>query len=237
MATFNARTLRAHGEGLDTRSPLFLGKVQALQTVCAHKTLGIVALQETRWPATTRVTGTFYTMFFSAADSKGSYGCALWFAHSDASGHRLGTFPSTSLHCLIAEPRILAVDVAAPHCNAVVVCYHAPHSGTTSEAREAWWTDLTARLQRLASSRDIIFLGDANARVGSTLSQAVGPHDSQQENHAGALLHAAVSTLGLCIPSTLTDVCHSGSVRTWHDNYGGFHRLDYVSLPLAWKPQ
>eukprot|EP00974_Lingulodinium_polyedra_P070319 6804991-Lingulodinium_polyedra.AAC.1 len=50
--------------------------------------------------------------------------------------------------------------------------------------------------------RPLVVLMDANARLGSVQSEAVGPHAPEEENEPGAALHACLQARGLFIPQT-----------------------------------
>ena len=111
-----------------------------------------------------------------------------------------------------------------------VVVAHAPHSGVDVALRDAWWQDLSCRL---AGQPDIVLLVDANARLGSSVSDAVGCGGMcQQEDTSGALFHRTLVELGLCVPATFGPV--DATAFTWVANGGATHRIDYIAVPGAW---
>ena len=77
---------------------------------------------------------------------------------------------------------------------------------------------------------------DANARVGSNVSEAIGDVDGVRENFAGAEMHAVLREHSLCLPATL--VGEPGDGFTWISPDARVRRrLDYVAVPQAWLPR
>ena len=72
---------------------------------------------------------------------------------------------------LHAYPRLLVVRVTARRFQCTVAVARAPHSGEVLATRDAWWADLSRRLSGLP---DVVLLVDANGRLGSSISGAVG---------------------------------------------------------------
>ena len=87
----------------------------------------------------------------------------------------------------------------------------------------------------MVGSRDNIFLIDANARVGSSSSAAVGQDGfSEDENEVGHMFHKFMLASDLVAPATFQK---SGvSQHTWISPVGAKHRIDFVLVPLHWLP-
>ena len=111
-----------------------------------------------------------------------------------------------------------------------LVVAHAPHSGVDVAVRSLWWEDLS---RRLAGQPDVVLLVDADARLGSSVSAAVGSGGMcQQEDLSGAMFHRTLVELGLCVPATFGPL--DESAFTWVANGGASHRIDYVAVPGTW---
>ena len=109
----------------------------------------------------------------SAAAAKGHYGTELWF-HK-----RLGVSKQTAWR-IASEPRLLVVRAPLEEEECLFAAANAPHS------QPQWWEELPAKLA--AWNRDdlpIVMMVDANAKVGSKQSAAVGPAAPEEENEAG----------------------------------------------------
>ena len=79
--------------------------------------------------------------------------------------------------------------------------------------------------QAPACSEFCTFFIDANARVGSIVSEAVGDVHPDEESPNGALFHAWLLRLRLCALSTFRCKGHGG---TWRSSVGQLRRIDYV---------
>ena len=71
---------------------------------------------------------------------------------------------------------------------------------------------------------------DANSRLGSTTSAAIGPHQADDENVKGGFLHNWLLQHDLFLPQTF-DTCHDGDGATWTHPAGTTARLDFVAVP------
>ena len=80
---------------------------------------------------------------------------------------------------------------------------------------------------------------DANAQVGSIVSEAIGPHAQEPENSTGTIFREFLEAHSLCAPATFYGVCgeclHSASEPTWTSPRGFSRRIDYVVVPQAWR--
>ena len=120
--------------------------------------------------------------------------------------------------------------VTARRFQCTIAVAHAPHSGEALAARDAWWADLS---RRLSGQPDLVLLVDANGRLGSSTSAAVGNGGfCQDEDSNGGLLHRSLLELGLCVPATFGPL--DASAFTWVSNGGCVHRIDYVAVPSDW---
>ena len=86
--------------------------------------------------------------------------------------------------------------------------------------QEKWWQEITAMTQgRPQPTAELLALIDANCRVGSIASQAVGPVEQQGEDAGGELLQDFLGKCGLLAANTFDGTGR----RTWvaHQRTGG----------------
>ena len=132
-------------------------------------------------------------MLHSSADDKGHYGIGLWantmeaYAHSDDQQWFLQRGHFTVLAC---QPRLLVAQICAPFLRLTVVVAHAPSEVRGNEGTAAaFWSECRAALSRRVKDSEVVVLTDANARIGSLTSEAVGPCWAETETRAGQAFH------------------------------------------------
>eukprot|EP00969_Alexandrium_andersonii_P083807 3697770-Alexandrium_andersonii.AAC.1 len=69
---------------------------------------------------------------------------------------------------------------------------------------------------------------DANARLGSVASQAVGNYASVPEDESGTLFREWAEGAGMAVATTFPEVAQGVQPGTWTSSNGSVHRLDYV---------
>ena len=115
----------------------------------------------------------------TAADEAANYGVQLWIADG-------GPVKRAGLQVVGAAPRYLVVASAALACHFVVA--HAPSAadGNLLElaALRGFWDEVSGFLVAGAAQR-VVLLADANALVGSVITEAVGPVRADAESQAG----------------------------------------------------
>ena len=85
----------------------------------------------------------------------------------------------------------------------------------------------------------MILLMDANVKLGSLVSEAVGSWQQDEENYNGSRLHEIAQLERLLLPATFEEY-HSGNGYTWTQavkKAGGEvrrHRIDYIGIPRSW---
>jgi len=90
----------------------------------------------------------------------------------------------------------------------------------------AWWKETRGLLAKYhAGGRHRVVMIDANGRLGSVCSDAVGSMEPQPHDTNGKELHAWALAEDYFIPSAFL-----GGGATWRT-----HRLDYVAIPAAWN--
>ena len=99
--------------------------------------------------------------------------------------------------------------------------------------QEKWWQEVTAMIQGRPQPRaELVALIDANGRVGSIASQAVGHVEPLVEDAGGELLHDFLGKCGLLAANTFDGTGR----RTWVPTRGQEARLDCVVCPQRWLP-
>ena len=139
-------------------------------------------------------------------------------------------------HCTVValSARHLLVNVAAPHFKCIFLVAHSPTDPQDVKGEvAAFWRQRASEIARIPGRLPLILLTDANGRVGSNVSPAVGQLDAEEENPAGGALHDFLLSHNLCIPATFAG-CHTGESWTWCSALGDRHRIDYIAVPQSW---
>ena len=172
--------------------------------------LKAIGLQEARGRAAViRETGE-YLMIAAAATPGGDLGCELWL-------HRSFCKKAADMQVLVSEPRRLLVR-AATVCGPLVCAVLHPRTEqllghTTPADLDDWWTVSTDLYNRYAGSTHLVVLTDANGRVDTELSPAVGQAQPEQEDESGAMLRQCCESLELALPASSREPVH-GDGRT-----------------------
>ena len=120
-------------------------------------------------------------MLTAAADQQGGHGVQCWVRRE------------SQIHVVswrvISPLMMLVVTTSAQHAFLVTFVGHAPHEFTPKEQKDEFgsslWSTVGAVMQRHPDAF-WSFLLDANARVGSQCSDAIGPCFPEQENDNGS---------------------------------------------------
>ncbi len=81
----------------------------------------------------------------------------------------------------------------------------------------------------------VVLLIDANTKLGSVRSTAIGERAPDHENEAGEALHQIMLDFDLAAPSTFHEY-HRGQDYTWTGGPGFTTRIDFVIVPRSWLP-
>ena len=203
------------------------GKLPALQQQADELNIHVAAFQETRLPATF-CKGTW--LRFHSAAAAGHEGCALWFRSSVpwVSGQLGSCVSHEHFSVLHSSPTCLAVSHSSPWCRALFTTFHAPHSLSPLEVREAWWNDFDHKLQRWARNWPIVLLGDANAKISIESQPHVGTVAVGAQDWAGERISQLCARFGLALLNTHAHILQGADPFTWRQS-----RLDYIAAPLA----
>ena len=227
FGTYNALTLAERVAGRQSRwhrSALLRGQMR-------EAGVHFLGLQESRGlRGRSEIDG---CLAISSACLNGQYGCDLWVdlarPYFVERGRKL-TFRDKDFVVIQENPRLLLVRVCARRFSCTIAVAHAPHSARPVAERKAWWKELTSAL---GGHSDPVLLIDANGRVGTECSTAVGSGGfAQEQDDNGRRLHELVLEKGLCLPSTFGP--YDPQQYTWVGAAGHRHRIDYVAVPIAW---
>eukprot|EP00439_Symbiodinium_sp_Y106_P037131 s896_g4.t1 len=248
LSSYNVLTLFDPGvaHGRKARAGSFgmqiAGKRALLKQQMLASGVWALGLQETRLPTNALLPDSDLLMLNAAADDSGSYGFSLWLNLSQPIAF-VGNKPRfvRREHVVVTgySPRHLQAQVCTPWCRLTILVAHCPRViGQDSCAARAFWAARTHELQRRPDGSAIVLLVDANSRLGSTVTEAVGSRDAELEGEAGALFHEFLLGIGCFVPATFASF-HSGSSWTWTAPaaFGevGRRRIDYVGVPTEWS--
>eukprot|EP00969_Alexandrium_andersonii_P064108 2823795-Alexandrium_andersonii.AAC.1 len=90
----------------------------------------------------------------------------------------------------------------------LAVAAHAPTptGATTGEQVQEWWAHFDAVVRPLAAKFCTVVAIDANARVGSVVSPAVGSYCPSEEDMSGTMLREFAERASLAAPSTFPNL-------------------------------
>ena len=232
LATANVLTLLPSEKecGLQGKTRLDLLQEQFHAAGC-H----IVGIQESRHKKECRVNQKLYYIFSSPATDKGHFGTQIWISKALSVGAAGEKFEQQHFKIVARNPRCLLLKVCAPWFRAILVCAHAPTSQVNANEREQWWDTLLKLTPHRYRAWPHVLLLDANARVGSEISNQIGSHHHETQDLGGDLLHEYLCATSSWLPSTFEQF-HEGPSGTWyHPRTEVWCRGDFVGLPSGWK--
>ena len=115
----------------------------------------------------------------------------------------------------------LDVVVARAPCNV-------RHSaGDPSSENREWWKKLAREVRRTHSSKvSLVWMLDANGKVGSHECSAIGSHAAEKENDNGLMLREALMEFDMFLPATFGQCAEEENDQwTWPSTVGTTHRL------------
>ena len=226
MATANVCSLKEKDAG-------FYGKASLLAEQFARADFEVVGLQETRARVSTVLVTNGFVRFVAASDS-GHGGVELWFSQS-GSVAKSAFGPVTPGHCKVwhSSSTILWLECDHPILDCDFVVIYAPQAAREKDDIAVWWQQLEG-LFSLRKGREIVLLGDYNAKLGAVVTESIGDHHWCCEDTAGEFARSLLTTSGLFLPSTF-EHWQVGSSETYHSHTGSGTRVDYVAVPLQWQ--
>ena len=244
MVTYNVLTLLCPGvankgpAGTNEVGMRVFGKRDLLKRQLIEAGVHVAALQETRLAASQLLPDRDFFMWHSACTPAGQYGMAIWL-RKDRPFLWLKDRPQyiQAHHAtvVLAEPRLLIIQISCPAFKCVLLTAHAPHTSAGGRGCEAesFWQAASAAVRNIPGVEALIVMADANAHLGALESPSVGGRAPDAENEAGAAFHCFLQEHDLAAANTF-EHCHSGPDHTWCSVHGSSRRLDYVAIPVGW---
>lgn len=229
-ATANVLTLHptktAAGTGISAR-------MESLVRSFASQQVDIVGVQETRSQMQGHTTCEGFHVLSSPACKKGVGGVQLWINSCWATPHGPLHVDAGNLHILAATSQRMVVRLCKDDLRLILIVAHAPACPTFEDAT-AFWSALTAMLPSAYRSWPLIAFLDANARVGSEVSDCIGPYGAVAENLAGECFHSWLHQHSMCLPQTDMEF-HQGSHETWFHPSEVGARIDFIAIDQAMR--
>ena len=227
-ATANVLTLysnqAAHGHYISARH-------EALMHEFHHHGAHLVGVQETRSRLTGHHAAEHYHVIAVPALANGHGGLQLWIAKVIEVGSTQLLVRDSHLRVLQQSVRHLIVRISVDGLKLVAIVGHVPCMPDVSAAA-AWWKQILQGLPPAYQHWPRIMMVDANARVGSLTSAAIGPHQASTENEHGEMMHQWMIDNGMFAPQTF-DCHHIGSASTFAHAKGPEGRIDFVLVDEA----
>ena len=214
------------------------GKRDLIKQQLTKQGIWLAGFQETRLPESGQLPDGDFYMLNSAATESGSYGCALWIDLSKPFAFAQGAPCRASKENIVVtsySPRHIQVQIDTPWIRLTVLVAHGPSVLRHEDQATEFWRQRQADLATRPDGSETILLVDANGRLGSIPTIAVGECAPEQENDAGAIFHCFLLELGCILPSTFP-AWHVGQSWTWTapGNDAARHRIDYIGVPDTW---
>lgn len=188
-----------------------------------------IGLQETRSRQDGHHRLQHYHVLSAPASQRGVGGVQLWVHNHISDGHAQLEVDTSHLHILHATTQRLVVRLSCQGLRLIMLVLHAPVD-TDEKALHQFWHATSMAIPRQYRSWRLFVLADANSRVGSVCSDAIGDWQPDPENVKGAHFHQWLLEQNLFLPQTLA-ACHSGPGCTWTHATGNEARLDYIACP------
>lgn len=221
--TLNSKAEVAGGLRLPGKAALLQNQLQAIGAT-------LIGVQETRAAGQGRWSTEHYHVLSGGCDAAGHGGCQLWLAKSVSAGTQDIKIDASGLTFLYADHRRLFATVQIGQLVVHVAVFHALDSSYTEQQQSDWWEVTTSLSERLLLNREVIAFIDANGRLGSVASSAVGDVHEDQEDHAGRQCHEFLLHRDMAVPATFLQHPADKSA-TWCSRTGAWHRIDYVAIP------
>ena len=204
------------------------GRQEALMEEFHSHSFHVVGIQESRSKASGHLHSEHFHILSAPATAKGVGGVQLWISkHWSVNGASL-TIKPHHMKIIHATSQRIVVRLSISTLRLLLIVGHAPDSSQI-EVVQQWWDFLSSAVPATLKQWPTILLCDANARLGSHTSDAVGDHQSHPENDAGAIFHQWLLDHQMFLPQTQSGL-HHGPGHTWCHPKGQTARLDYVAI-------
>ncbi|CAE7029298.1 unnamed protein product, partial [Symbiodinium sp. CCMP2456] len=228
MVSFNVLSLQDSGGQSEAGAGIHgaVGRPSLLQQSLETMGVAIAGLQECRTSPGSMRCGR-YTRFSSGADPSSCFGIELWI-HDDS------PCKAASVAVLHASPTILIVSAALMSRPIRIIVAHAPHRAHTSSTKQSWWKRFSHLCHTYVAGGLAILMMDANCRLGSETSSAIGSFQPDAQDESGLWFHRLLEEQGLWLPATF-EHCMSGDGGTLRQKRSGsLDRSDFIGVPGSW---
>ena len=212
VATANVLTLESGSKTNQNAGLLQTGRIATLQVQFAHAGHHVIGLQECRTQSQVTRHSASHLVYQSGASSNGQHGCELWLDRVQPyawDARQQFCFQPDHVHIASFDDRHLFAIIRAPHMHIRILVLHAPHQNAHDHEFHSWWDRIHELVVRTSSNLPLLVLGDMNAKLGSSVSDSVGPFHAELENQTGHCLHAFMMEHDLFAPSTFAEF-HEG---------------------------
>ena len=193
--------------------------------------LQIIGLQETRSRLDGHTMLDNFHVLSAPAQKRGHGGVQLWVKRTLHDEKLRLDIEQSHLFILHASSRRLVVRLACGGLRLILIVLHAPTDDDEATLSK-FWTATSAAIPQAYLSWKCIVLADANSRLGSSNTEAVGDYQATTENEKGLHFHRWLLERSLFLPQTFAEH-HHGEGMTWTHSTGTKARLDYVACSEA----
>ena len=214
-----------HGRHIVGRSKVLAEQLDAAKVL-------IVAMQETRAEE-----GEYfiypYVIFSGGRTETGLEGSEIWVHTSLVYGSINGIERCINwnhLNVCHSEPSIVLCTFIAPMFHVLIGSAHAPPKTPQHPLPERahWWDRLLNAIHRHRKTHLVMIGIDANAEMGSIISEWISDHGAEQQCSNGDFLHTWIAGLHLFVPATFANL-HTGATTThMHPEWQVWTRKDYL---------
>eukprot|EP00438_Fugacium_kawagutii_P013077 Skav213378 [mRNA] locus=scaffold797:151888:166430:+ [translate_table: standard] len=191
----------------------------------------VVGVQETRSQLSGHSLIDSWHILSAPATHGGTGGVQLWIRTSFTIAGRSFDISDKHLKIVHTSSRRLIVLLRTPWLQLRFLVGHAPHDEPGADLA-AWWRTTSHLLHAAHRHLPLIALLDANAKVGSLVSDSVGSFRAEEENTAGAIFHSWLIRENLFLPQTFEQFGQQ-AFHTFTHARGTTSRIDYVALDRA----
>ena len=226
LGTANVLTLYP---GQEFASHYMSARAESLAQQFLNQDLQIIGLQETRSRLEGHTMLAQFHVLSAPATSRGVGGVQLWINKKLRDKNMTVDVASHHLHILHASSRRLVVRLVCNGLRLIFLVLHAPVEDNDTTLTNFWKTTSSTIPQQYREWKTFVLI-DANSRLGSVCSEAVGDYQATVENDKGSHFHQWLIERQLFLPQTFLEY-HCGEGNTWVHATGARARLDYIACP------
>eukprot|EP00435_Cladocopium_sp_Y103_P008907 s549_g2.t1 len=154
----------------------------------------------------------------------------IWINGDAISQLTQGSFRPLEDVCVWYEDhRVLAARFHIQNLTFEVITAYAPQKGRSDAEIQEWWRHLHNIMSQKDPNAACFLLGDLNCKIGSIVSEEIGPFGADMEDTGGECMRDLCSDFQLIVPSTW-DQFHTGQHWTFTSSHGTHSRLDYIAV-------